>query len=46
MTNIKDAKSFYMGEAKAEKCAYIVVRSLGSISKPSCQNATKEICKI
>lgn len=46
MTNIEDAKSLYMGEAKAEKCAYIVVRSLGSISKPSCQNATKEICEI
>lgn len=46
MTNIEDAKSLYMGEVKAKKCAYIVVRSLGSISKPSCQNATKEICEI
>ena len=46
MTNIEDSKSLYMGEAKVEKGAYIVVRSLGSISKPSCQNATKEICEI
>ena len=46
MTNIEDEKSLYMGEAKVEKGAYIVVRSLGSISKPSCQNATKEICEI
>lgn len=44
MTNIEDLKSIYMGEKKAEKGAYILVRSLGSISKPSCQKATKEIC--
>ena len=46
MTNIEDSKSLYMGEAKVEKGAYIVVRSLGSISKPACQSATKEICEI
>jgi len=45
MTNIEDSKSIYMGENKAEKGAYIVVKSLGSISKPSCQAATKEICE-
>ena len=46
MTNIEDAKSLYMGDEKVEKGAYIVVRSLGSISKPACQSATKEICEI
>lgn len=44
MTNIEDYKSLYMGEEKLEKGAYIVVRSLGSISKLSCQTATKTIC--
>ena len=44
MTNIEDSKSLYMGGAKVEKGAYIVVRSLGSVSKPACQTATKEIC--
>ena len=29
-----------------ENGAYIVVRSLGSVSKPSCQTATKEICNM
>ena len=46
MTNIEDSKSIYMGGKKAEKGAYIVVRALGSVSKPACQNATKEICDI
>ena len=46
MTNIEDSKSLYMGEEKLEKGAYIVVKSLGSISKPACQAATKEICEI
>ena len=46
MINIEDSKSLYMGDEKVEKGAYIVVKSLGSISKPSCQNATKEICEI
>ena len=46
MTNIEDLKSLYMGDKKVEKGAYILVRSLGSISKNSCQNATKEICEI
>lgn len=46
MTNIEDEKSLYMGGKKVEKGAYVVVRSLGSISKPSCQNVTKEICEI
>ena len=46
MTNIEDSKSLYMGEEKLEKGAYIVVKALGSISKPACQNATKEICDI
>jgi len=44
MTNIEDDKSLFMGGNKVEKGAYIVVRSLGSIAKPSCQSATKEIC--
>ncbi len=44
MTNIEDSKSLYMGGAKTEKGAYIAVRSLGSVSKPSCQNATQTIC--
>lgn len=44
MTNIEDSKSLYMAEKKVENGAYITVRSLGSVSKPSCQNATKEIC--
>jgi len=44
MTDIEDAKSLYMGGNKAEKGAYIVVRSLGSVSKPACQSATNEIC--
>lgn len=46
MTNIEDSKSLYMGNEKVEKGAYIVVRSLGSISKSACQNSTKEICEI
>ena len=44
MTNIEDSKSLYMGGSKVEKGAYIVVRSLGSVSKPACQTATKTIC--
>ena len=44
MANIEDNKSLFMGEQKIEKGAYIVIRSLGSISKPACQTATKEIC--
>jgi len=44
MTNIEDEKSLYMGGAKVEKGAYIVVKCLGSVAKPSCQAATKEIC--
>ena len=46
MTNIEDSKSLYMGGTKVEKGAYIVVRSLGSVSKPPCQNASKTICDI
>ena len=46
MTNIEDSKSLYMGEEKLEKGAYIIVKALGSVSKPACQNATKEICDI
>ena len=46
MTNIEDAKSLYMGGHKVDKGAYIVIRSLGSISKSSCQIATKEICSM
>ena len=46
MTNIEDEKSLFMGGNKIDKGAYIVVRSLGSVSKPACQNATKEICNI
>lgn len=46
MTNIEDSKSLYMGDSKVEKGAYIAVRSLGSVSKSSCQTATKEICDI
>lgn len=45
MTNIEDSKSLYMGDSKAEKGAYITVRSLGSVSKQSCMNATQSICK-
>ena len=44
MTNIEDSKSLYMGGVKAEKGAYIAVRSLGSVAKPSCQSATQTIC--
>jgi len=44
MTAIEDEKSLYMGGNKADKGAYIVVRALGSVSKPACQSATKEIC--
>ena len=46
MSNIEDLKSLYMGGLKVERGAYILVRSLGSISKPQCQNATREICNI
>lgn len=46
MTNIEDAKSLYTGEAKAEKGAYIEVKALGTVAKPSCQTATKTICDI
>ena len=46
MTNIEDDNSLYMGGNKVEKGAYIVVRSLGSVAKPACQNATKAICDV
>ncbi len=46
MTDIEDSKSLYMGGNKVERGAYIVVKSLGSVSRPSCQEATKEICNI
>ena len=46
MTNIEDEKSLYMGGNKTEKAGYIAVRSLGSVSRPACQQATKEICDI
>ena len=46
LTNIEDEKSLYMGGNKVEKGAYIVIRALGSVSKPSCQAATKEICNM
>ena len=46
MTNIEDAKSLYMGGVKVEKGAYILVRSLGSVSKPPCQASTQEICNM
>ena len=46
MTNIEDDKSLFMGGNNVEKGAYIVIRSLGSIAKSSCQAATKEICDI
>lgn len=46
MTNIEESKSLYMGGNKVERGAYILVRSLGSVSRPSCQAATKEISDI
>lgn len=46
MTNIEDSKFLYMGDIKAEKGAYITVRSLGSVSKPSCMSATQSICNM
>ena len=46
MTNIESSKSLYMGGNKVEKGAYITVRSLGSVAKPSCQNATQAICNM
>ena len=46
MTNIEDEKSLYMGEAKVEKGAYVEVKALGTVAKPSCQTATKTICDI
>lgn len=46
MTNIEDSKSLYMGDNKAEKGAFITVRSLGSVSKPSCMSATQSICEM
>lgn len=46
MTNIEDEKSLYMGGKKVEKGAYIEVKVLGTVAKPSCQTATKEICEI
>ena len=46
MTNIEDEKSLYMGGKKVEKGAYIEVKALGTVTKPSCQTATKTICDI
>ena len=46
MANIEDSKSIYMGESKAEKGAYITVRSLGSVAKQSCMAATQAICNM
>jgi len=46
MAGIEDGKSLYMGAKQIEKGAYIAIRLLGSASKSSCQNLTKEICAI
>ena len=46
MTNIEVGTNMFMGGSRVEKGAYIVVRSLGSVSKPVCQIATKGICDI
>lgn len=46
MTTIEDSKSLYMGGNKADKGAYITIRSLGSVSRPACQAASKDICDL
>ena len=46
MTTIEDETSLYMGGKKVEKGAYIEVKALGTVTKPSCQTATKTICDI
>lgn len=46
MTEIQDNCNLYMAERKLDKCAYISISSLGSISKNSCQTLTKAICDI
>lgn len=46
MTNIEDKKSLFMGGNKADKGAYITIRSLGSVSRSACQTATKDICDL
>jgi len=46
MSNIEDGKSLYMADKKIDKSAYISVSLLGSVSKPNCQNLTKNICDI
>jgi phenylpyruvate tautomerase PptA (4-oxalocrotonate tautomerase family) len=44
MVNIEDAQTLYLGESKLTNGAYIAVRLLGTVAKPACQTATKEIC--
>lgn len=46
MVNIEDEKSLYMNSKKSDKGAYLSVSLVGSASKPSCQNLTKNICDI
>ena len=46
MTNIEDGKSIYMAEKKTEKGAYISISLVGTASKSTCQNLTKDICDI
>lgn len=46
MAGIEDGKSLYVGAKQIEKGAYIAIRLLGTASKSSCQNLTKEICVI
>jgi phenylpyruvate tautomerase PptA (4-oxalocrotonate tautomerase family) len=46
MVNILDSSSLFMGGKKLEKGAYISVSLLGSTTKSTCQNLTKDICNI
>ena len=46
MTNIEDSKSLYMNGNSIGQGAYITVQALGSVAKPSCQNATQVICNM
>jgi phenylpyruvate tautomerase PptA (4-oxalocrotonate tautomerase family) len=46
MANIEEPKSLFMGGEKIEKGAFVSVSLLGTTTKSTCQNLTKNICDI
>jgi hypothetical protein len=46
MVHIEDSQVLYLGEKKLANGAYVSISLLGTVSKPACQTATKEICAV